>query len=65
MDIIESILNDVDAYVLEEKVVSAPILVEHSRPTSPEKPQTELQQVIKVLEVLHGKISEFVSGYNC
>lgn len=57
MDIIDIIFNDVDAYAREDKVIArVPKSTDNSRPASPEKPTTELQQIAHLLEKVHGKI---------
>ncbi|PSR81148.1 hypothetical protein PHLCEN_2v6483 [Hermanssonia centrifuga] len=57
VDILNLALNDVDAYVVEEKSKEENLQV--SRPSSPTKAksqETELQQIKSFLQELHGKI---------
>lgn len=58
VQILEAVLNDVEAFVQEEKRNPAVAKVgDGLRPGSPEKPEPELEQIVELLEKIHGKIS--------
>ena len=59
IDVFNAALSDVPAYVHEEKRVSGSASI-GGRPSSPEKPKTELQQIKHCLDVIHGKIGASV-----
>lgn len=59
VEMLNSALNDVPAYVREEKrglTSAGSMSAVKGAGSSPEKPKTELQQIKHCLEVIHGKI---------
>ncbi|KAI0342097.1 hypothetical protein BDW22DRAFT_1484956 [Trametopsis cervina] len=63
VDILDEVLYDIEAFVQEEKRITATAkLPEGSRPGSPEKPEPELEQIIHLLEKIHGKINDSRAG---
>ncbi|KAI0699569.1 hypothetical protein BC835DRAFT_1412551 [Cytidiella melzeri] len=64
IDILETVLYDIDTFVQEEKQ-NPPIMKlgdDSSRPGSPEKPEPELEQIVELLEKVHGKINDSRAG---